>query len=103
MADANVIETLGDYGDAVDLLEIQNSGVKVCLAGRSAAGSVYLQGDIVGSPAAVLIKAVGEGVPYLLVGGDQILFSGNWIRSQCLHDVDRLRVIDNLSAIVLSH
>lgn len=84
----------------LDLISIQLSditrrnGVEVQTAGISASGLVYLRGDIhpMGSYPA-MARAAAQQVPYVAVSAVEALFPAEWLRAECMHDVDRLRVI----------
>ena len=95
-----------DYGvdesEDLDLLEINVAGQPATWAGFArGSGMVYLQGDLhpLGSSLA-LLKAAKEHVPYVAVNAVRVLFPGEWLRAECMHDADRCRVIDNMSRFV---
>lgn len=83
------------------LLELQAPGAVPVPAGVSASGMVYLRGDLhpLGS-ATALIKAARDHVPYAALGAVNVLFPVDWLRSECLHDADRLRVIAAMERVV---
>jgi len=83
------------------LIELQAPGSVPLHAGVSASGLVYLRGDLhpLGS-ATALIKAAREHVPYAALGAVNVLFPADWLRSECLHDADRLRVIAAMERLV---
>lgn len=91
----------------LDLISIQLSditrrnGVEVQTAGISASGLVYLRGDIhpMGSYPA-MARAAAQQVPYVAVSAVEVLFPAEWLRAECLHDLDRLRVIGEAEALV---
>lgn len=91
----------------LDLISIQLSditrrnGVEVQTAGISASGLVYLRGDIhpMGSYPA-MARAAAQQVPYVAVSAVEVLFPAEWLRAECLHDMDRLRVIGEAEALV---
>lgn len=91
-----------DETEDVDLLEIRVGENRVSHAGIArASGTVYLQGDIhpIGS-ASALLAAAKNHIPYIAVSAVEVLFPADWLRSECLHDVDRLRVITNAEQFV---
>ena len=97
MAYVNVVED-------VYLFEIQHEGAEVGLAGVSDSGVVYLSGDLhVNGRFAALLAAPKAQVSYIATPSGEVLFPAEWLRCQCLHDVDRLHVIDNLSSFALNH
>jgi hypothetical protein len=58
---------------------------------------VYVSGEIHPLGAATsLIKAAKEHVPYIAVSAVEVLYPADWLRGECLHDPDRLRIINNL-------
>ncbi|EJE53145.1 hypothetical protein PMI14_02219 [Acidovorax sp. CF316] len=85
------------------LIELQAPGglAPPLQAGVSASGLVYLRGDLhpLGS-ATALIKAAREHVPYAALGAVNVLFPADWLRGECLHDADRLRVIAAMERLV---
>lgn len=87
----------------VDVIEIQHKGHKVGLVGVSESGVVYLSGDLhpLGAFPA-LMTAAKEHVPYISTSAINALFPADWLRAACLHDADRLRVIDNLEKFARS-
>jgi hypothetical protein len=86
----------------LNIIEIQG-GPQPLYAGVTDSGEVFLRGDIhpAGSFAA-LMKAAAEHIPYVAISAVQVLFPSNWLRSECLHDADRQRVIDNMENLVRS-
>lgn len=86
----------------VDVFELQmQGGMKVGLVGVApASGTVYLGGDLhpLGAFPA-LMKAAKEQVPYISTSSVNALYPALWLRGECLHDADRLRVIDNLEKL----
>jgi hypothetical protein len=96
----------GDYGvdesEDLDLIEIRTGETRVGWAGfAKGSGLVYLGGDLhpLGSYTA-LLKAAKEHVPYVAVSAVNVLFPADWLRGECLGDVDRQRIIGNLEAYV---
>lgn len=90
--------------DSEDLiiLAIKGRGVQPGLhAGISASGVVYLQGDLhpLGS-ASALLTAAKQHVPYVAISAVQVLYPADWLRGECAHDADRLRVIGNMEELV---
>lgn len=85
----------------VSLMEIQVKGQKVATAGVSQSGQVFLRGDIhpLGSASALVTAAVHQ-IPYIEVSAVEVLYPADWLRSECLHDQDRLRIINNAEAFV---
>jgi len=91
-----------DIEDAEDLqiVEIQGGPAPVD-AGVTQSGDVYLRGDLhpLGS-ASALLAAAAQHVPYVAITAIQVLFPADWLRGECLHDMDRLRIIDNMERLV---
>ena len=91
-----------EESEDIIILGIQGAGVHPGMhAGISASGDVYLPGDIhpLGS-ASALLTAARHHVPYVAVSAVQVLYPSDWLRSECLHDYDRLRVIGNMEELV---
>ena len=86
--------------EELDLHEVRVSDMPMTWVGVSKSGYVYLPGDIhpLGS-ATALIKAAKEHVPYVAVSAVRVLYPADWLRGECLHDPDRLRIIGNLERI----
>lgn len=87
-----------DETEDVDLVEIRMGDNRVGHAGiAKASGMVYVSGEIHPLGAATaLIKAAKEHVPYIAVSAVEVLYPADWLRGECLHDPDRLRIINNL-------
>ena len=93
-----------DETEDLDLMEVRAGDKPVGWAGITRPdGRVYLGGDIhpLGSALAML-KAAKEHVPYVAVSAVRVMFPAEWLRAECMHDADRLRIIDNLSSWVRS-
>lgn len=90
-----------DSSEDLHLIELQAPGTVPLHAGLTASGMVYLRGDLhpLGS-ATALIKAAREHVPYAAVSAVNVLFPADWLRGECLHDADRLRVIAAMERLV---
>ena len=91
-----------DETEDLQIVEIKGSGVPPGLhAGVTPSGDVFLRGDLhpLGS-ASALIAAAKAHVPYVAISAVQVLFPADWLRGECLHDADRLRVIANMEALV---
>ncbi len=90
-----------DDDEDVSLIEIQVKGQKVATAGVSESGVVYLRGDVhpLGSASALLTAAVHQ-VPYIEVSAVEVLYPADWLKAECLHDQDRMRIISNAEAFV---
>lgn len=84
----------------LQVMEIQG-GPGPVYAGVTDGGEVFLQGDIhpLGS-ASALIAAAAQHVPYVAISAVRVLFPADWLRGECLHDTDRLRIIGNAEALV---
>ena len=84
----------------LNIVEI-HGGPAIAYAGVTDGGEVYLQGDIhpLGS-ASALIAAAAQHVPYVALNAVRVLFPADWLRAECLHDADRLRIIGNAEAFV---
>ena len=50
--------------------------------------------------ASALIAAAAQHVPYVAISAVGCFSPADWLRSECLHDMDRLRIIGNAEAIV---
>ena len=96
---ATIFDT--DEDEDVNLVEIQVKGQKVATAGVSASGIVYLQGDIhpCGSASALVTAAVHQ-IPYIEVSAVEVLYPADWLRAECLGNMDRIRIINNAEAFV---
>lgn len=91
-----------DETEDIDLMEIKIGENKVTEAGIArASGIVYLNGDIhpMGSFPCLMLAAK-QHVPYVYTSAVSALFPADWLRAECLHDADRLRVISNLESFV---
>lgn len=91
-----------DVEDAeeVDLMEVRAGEQVVGWVGVSRPeGHVYLGGDLhpYGSASAMLVAKL-QNVPYIAVSAVRVLFPAEWLRAECMGNVDRERVIDNLVA-----
>lgn len=90
-----------DETEDVDILEVQVQGQRATRIGIArASGTVYLNGDLhpLGSFSALMIAA-REHVPYTSVSAIDAMYPSEWLRAQCLHDRDRLRIIGNLESL----
>lgn len=88
--------------EEVDILELRVSDMPVGLAGIARkSGTVYLNSEIhpLGGFAALMIAAKAN-VPYISTSAVNALFPSDWLKAECLHDPDRLRLIDNAEAFV---
>lgn len=90
-----------DEDEDVSLIEIQIKGQKVATAGVSASGQVFLRGDIhpLGSSTALMTAAVQQ-VPYIEVSAVEVLYPADWLRAECMGNMDRIRIINNTEAFV---
>jgi hypothetical protein len=90
-----------DENEDLHLVELQAPGAAPLHAGITASGMVYLRGDLhpLGS-ATALIKAARDHVPYAAVSAVNVLFPADWLRGECLHDTDRLRVVAAMERVV---
>lgn len=91
-----------EESEDIIILAIQGAGIQPGLhAGISESGDVYLPGDIhpLGS-ASALLTAARMHVPYVAVSAVQVLYPSDWLRAECMHDRDRLRVIGNMEELV---
>lgn len=91
-----------EEAEDLQVMEIQG-GPGPVYAGVTNGGEVYLQGDIhpLGS-ASALITAAAQNIPYVAISAVRVLFPCDWLRSECLHDIDRLRIIGNLENLARS-
>lgn len=91
-----------DEAEDVDLMQIKIGENKVTEAGIArASGIVYLNGDIHPKGAfASLMLACKQHIPYVYTSAVSALFPSDWLRAECLHDADRLRVISNLENFI---
>lgn len=91
-----------EESEEIIILAIKGAGIQPGLhAGISESGDVYLPGDIhpLGS-ASALLTAARHHVPYVAVSAVQVLYPSDWLRAECMHDMDRLRVIGNMEELV---
>jgi hypothetical protein len=60
-------------------------------------GTLYLRGDLhpLGS-ATALLTAAARHVPYIAVSAVEVLYPSDWLRGECMGDLDRMRIITNL-------
>ncbi|MDP4076232.1 hypothetical protein [Acidovorax sp. A1169] len=90
-----------DETEDLHFIELQAPGAPTLYAGVTGSGMVYLRGDLHPLGAATaLIKAAREHIPYAAISAVNVLFPADWLRGECLHDGDRLRVIDNMERMV---
>lgn len=89
-----------EASEDLNIVEIQG-GPSPLYAGVTDGGEVFLQGDIhpLGS-ASALIAAAAQHVPYVAISAVRVLYPSDWLRAECLHDMDRLRIIGNAEALV---
>ena len=66
-------------------------------------GDIYVRGDLhpLGS-ATALLTAARERVPYIALSAVEVLFPLDWLKGECAHDADRLRVLFNIESHVRS-
>ena len=66
-------------------------------------GDIFIKGDIhpLGS-ASALLTAAAQHVPYIALSAVEVLYPLDWLKAECLHDADRLRVLFNLEQFVRS-
>jgi hypothetical protein len=64
---------------------------------------IFIRGDLhpLGS-ATALLTAAAQHVPYIQLNAVNVLFPLEWLRGECQHDMDRLRIIANIEAFVRS-
>ncbi len=87
-----------DNTEDVDLHEVRVGGAPAMTVGIAPkSGAVYLRGDLhpLGS-ASALLAAARHGVPYIALSAVEVLYPSDWLKGECLHDADRLRVIANI-------
>ncbi len=91
-----------DETEDIDLMEIQIGKNKVSMAGFArGSGTVYLDGDLhVQGSFPCLMIAAKEHVPYVYTSAVSAMFPADWLRGQCMHDPDRLRILNNLERFV---
>lgn len=87
----------------VDLTSVQVGGSPAMTIGVSESGVVYIRGDLhpLGS-ASALLTAAAHRVPYIALSAVEVLYPADWLRSECLGDRDRERVIDNIVSLARS-
>lgn len=92
-----------DETENVDLYQIHVGGNPVMTVGVSESGLIFIRGDLhpLGSSTA-LLKAAVEHVPYIAVTAVEVLFPAEWLRAECAHDADRLRIIWNIESMARS-
>jgi hypothetical protein len=83
--------------------EVRVGDYPATTVGVSESGVIFLRGDLhpLGAFAA-LMKAAQQHIPYASNGAISALFPADWLKAECLHDLDRLRAIDNLVAYARS-
>lgn len=66
-------------------------------------GDIYVRGDLhpLGS-ASALLTAAALHIPYISLSAVEVLYPLDWLRAECAHDRDRLRVLTNLESLVRS-
>lgn len=90
-----------EESESLQLFEVRVGGVKVQSAGVSDSGVVYINGDIHPSGSLLAMAAAQRAdVPFVSVSAVEVLFPAEWLRGECLHDPDRLRIIDNAMLFV---
>lgn len=67
-------------------------------------GDIYVSGELhpLGAYSA-LLQAAKEHVPYVAVSAVHVLYPLDWLRAECMHDQDRLRVFNNLEREIRTH
>jgi hypothetical protein len=81
----------------VELTEVKVGDFPAMTIGVSASGQVYIRGDLhpLGS-ATALLTAAAQHVGYIALSAVEVLYPADWLRGECMHDRDRVRVIDNI-------
>lgn len=66
-------------------------------------GDIYCRGDLhpLGS-ASALLTAAAQHIPYIALSAVEVLYPLDWLKGECAHDIDRLRVLANLESFVRS-
>ena len=69
----------------------------------SQSGDIFVRGDLhpLGS-ASALLTAAAQHVPYIAISAVEVLFPLDWLKGECLHDPDRMRILFNLEKYVRS-
>ena len=87
--------------EVVQMFELRVGDMPAALVGIGLqTKDVYVSGDLhpVGAFSALMLAAK-EHVPYISTSAVNALFPIDWIRGACLHDMDRLRILENLERI----
>lgn len=82
----------------VDLFTVNaGSAVAMTVGVARDSGTVYVRGDLhpLGS-ATALLTAAAQHVPYIAVSAVEVLYPSEWLRAECMGDLDRMRVITNI-------
>lgn len=92
-----------DETEDVSLHEVRVGGTPVQHIGISESGVIFVRGELhpLGAHYA-LLKAAGQHVPYVAVSAVEVLYPGDWLRSECAGDMDRQRVITNIETYARS-
>lgn len=86
--------------EEVDLFEVRAGPIAPAMTvGVSQSGVVFIRGDLhpLGS-ATALLTAAAQHVPYIAVSAVEVLYPSDWLRSECMGDMDRMRVISNIES-----
>lgn len=86
----------------VDLTEVRAGDAPAMTIGVGAqTGDIFVRGDLhpLGS-ATALLTAAAQHIPYIALSAVEVLFPLDWLKGECLHDVDRLRVLVNIESFV---
>jgi hypothetical protein len=86
-----------DSTEDVELTEVKVGDAPAMTIGVSASGLIFIRGDIhpLGS-ATALLTAAARGVPYIALSAVEVLYPSNWLRGECMGDLDRMRIITNI-------
>jgi hypothetical protein len=93
-----------DESEDVTLTEVLADGIPSMTVGvGDETGLIYVKGDIhpLGS-ASALLTAAAQHVPYIALTAVNVLFPLDWLKGECAHDADRMRVLFNLERHVRS-
>lgn len=88
-----------DFGEEdVDLIEVRAGDAPAMTIGIACeTGTVFIKGDLhpLGS-ATALLTAAAQHVPYIALSAVEVLYPSDWLRAECMGDMDRQRIITNI-------
>ena len=86
-----------DSTEDVELTEVKVGDAPAMTIGVSASGVVFILGDLhPRGSASALLTAAAQHVPYIALSAVEVLYPSEWLRGECLGDLDRMRIITNI-------